>query len=911
MAEAELEAVPSLNLQGLGEPDRERQYSGSTKSKNSSLKYGGKPRAETTSGTLESGGSLPRSATTPRQKKIGHRRVDKLGETTYKKTTSSALMNAIQLGIGHSVGSLSAKPERDLLLQDFPVVESITFPSEGSNITPAHPYSDFRFKTYSPIAFRYFRDLFGIQPDDFLISLVDKPLVELSNPGASGSVFYLTEDDEFIVKTVQHKEADFLQKLLPGYYMNLNQNPRTLLPKFYGLYTYQSGGRNIRFTVMNNLMPSHVTMHNKFDLKGSTFKRKASKAERQKKLPTMKDLDFLQEFKEGIYLDGPTYSALMKTIQRDCRVLESFKIMDYSLLLTIHNIDQAEREKQEKRNQRLSEGQAATASPPRATHSRVEPNRNPETRHETHRTCQRRRLGKGAKARPLVRLERSKSYLNRQRVAAFSTTREAIQGSIDTLPANDDEDDDEEARFLHRTGGIPAKNSKGERLLLFIGIIDILQCYKLQKKFEHTFKAMIHDGDTVSVHRPSYYAARFQDFMTKNVFKKMPLSKHSPSKRKGFGAFAGASSSGNRPRARTAPDLDNEGGVSGGGGSAVAGESSNTLAVGACFSYSFNVARRLPRTAIYRCKKTSSNQQYPTHSRIQGDLSTLMVPRSWHLPPTYDEFVKQKGGAKPKMTPRPDLVPNTPPKDDDDEPLARPLLESDEEKPGTSKQVATNSVKFMTPPPTRSVHVNEIAIQTDTGVQSEPFRMEELERRLSEVDESTLSSAASTHKSEECYLSHSSIFLNSKPDKPRIYVYDSTVHCEKPVMMGLGKHALPEINTMFPTTPTTTPTTSPGTMTTPSMSTPHTYSGSSTIDLTSESNATKRADISLDSMEDSPLKLSSPVEESEINMIVHAEGHVSVDAGVATEDGGIVNGDGDAVGDKMSKASAVTSSARR
>lgn len=45
------------------------------------------------------------------------------------------------------------------------------------------------------------------------------PLRELSNPGASGSIFYLTEDDEFIIKTVQHKEGEFLQKLLPGYYM--------------------------------------------------------------------------------------------------------------------------------------------------------------------------------------------------------------------------------------------------------------------------------------------------------------------------------------------------------------------------------------------------------------------------------------------------------------------------------------------------------------------------------------------------------------------------------------------------------------------------------------------------------------------------------------------------------------------
>lgn len=50
-------------------------------------------------------------------------------------------------------------------------------------------------------------------------SLCNEPLIELSNPGASGSLFFVTSDDEFIIKTVQHKEAEFLQKLLPGYYM--------------------------------------------------------------------------------------------------------------------------------------------------------------------------------------------------------------------------------------------------------------------------------------------------------------------------------------------------------------------------------------------------------------------------------------------------------------------------------------------------------------------------------------------------------------------------------------------------------------------------------------------------------------------------------------------------------------------
>lgn len=53
----------------------------------------------------------------------------------------------------------------------------------------------------------------------------------------------------------------------------------------------------------------------------------------------------MEHHAEGIFLEADTYNALVKTIQRDCRVLESFKIMDYSLLVGIHNLDQAAREK--------------------------------------------------------------------------------------------------------------------------------------------------------------------------------------------------------------------------------------------------------------------------------------------------------------------------------------------------------------------------------------------------------------------------------------------------------------------------------------------------------------------------------------------------------------------------------------
>ncbi|XP_053501713.1 phosphatidylinositol-4-phosphate 5-kinase, type I, beta a isoform X3 [Ictalurus furcatus] len=433
----------------------------------------------------------------------GGRKPQKSGDKNQKKPTAEAVKGAIQLGIAYTVGNLTSKPDRDVLMQDFYVVESVFFPSEGSNLTPGHHYPDFRFKIYAPLAFRYFRELFGIKPDDYLYSMCNEPLIELSNPGASSSWFYVTSDDEFIIKTVQHKEAEFLQKLLPGYYMNLNQNPRTLLPKFYGLYCVQCGGVNIRLVVMNNVLPRSVNMHYKYDLKGSTYKRRASRKERTKSSPTFKDLDFQDMHSDGLYFDTDTYNALMKTLQRDCRVLESFKIMDYSLLLGIHVLDIRLRDRGGRGDSKRQGGQKVL----------------------------------------------------------YSTALESIQGGgIAVEPRPNPNDDD-------TMGGIPAKH-KDEKLLIFLGIIDILQSYRFIKKVEHSWKALVHDGvssctvslldvftcvecwrcvcdyrvcvcvcvcvlqDTVSVHRPSFYAERFLKFMGGTVFKKINSLRGASSRRK-------------------------------------------------------------------------------------------------------------------------------------------------------------------------------------------------------------------------------------------------------------------------------------------------------------------------------------------------------------------------------------------
>lgn len=402
--------------------------------------------------------------------KHGHLRVKEDGQKVFKKTPSQAIMSATQLGIGYSVGRLSATKERDILMNDFFFVEKVWFPSAGTKETPPHKHNDFRFKAYAPVAFRYFRDLFGIQPSDFLLSLANEPIREISNPGASGSLFFLSNDDMFIVKTVTNKEATFLQQLLPGYYMNIHQNQRTLLPKFFGLYCYQSGTSNIRLTVMNNLLPSRYKCQFKFDLKGSTYKRKASKEERAKKSPTLKDLDFVQQFPNGINLDAETYDNVIKTISRDVRVLESFYIMDYSFLLSIHNIDETIREKEANLiNSPTRDGKV----------------HNP-----------------GREAR-----------------------KNEFSAALEAIPRNETNED---SRPL---GGIPARNDKGERLILFIGIIDILQNYGYAKKMEHAWKSLLTDGDTVSVHKPSYYSTRFLNFIKDVVFTRFAMQRTNSKRR--------------------------------------------------------------------------------------------------------------------------------------------------------------------------------------------------------------------------------------------------------------------------------------------------------------------------------------------------------------------------------------------
>lgn len=116
--------------------------------------------------------------------------------------------------------------------------------AQVSQYLRSHNGSSFKWKDYSPLVFQRLRQLFGIDNIDYLLSLTGESALRLlASPGKSGSAFFLSEDDRFLIKTVQQEEMRLLLELIPKYYRHVEQNSGTLLTRFHGLHMVKPVGR--------------------------------------------------------------------------------------------------------------------------------------------------------------------------------------------------------------------------------------------------------------------------------------------------------------------------------------------------------------------------------------------------------------------------------------------------------------------------------------------------------------------------------------------------------------------------------------------------------------------------------------------------------------------------------------------
>uniref|UniRef100_A0A803NL92 Phosphatidylinositol 4-phosphate 5-kinase n=1 Tax=Cannabis sativa TaxID=3483 RepID=A0A803NL92_CANSA len=405
----------------------------------------------------------------------------KPGQTISKGHKNYDLMLNLQLGIRYTVGK-HASIVRNIKTSDFDPKEKFwtRFPPEGSNKTPPHQSIDFRWKDYCPMVFRHLRDRFRVDPADYMLAICgNDALRELSSPGKSGSCFYLTQDDRFMIKTVKKSEVKVLLRMLYSYHQHVCRYENSLVTKFFGVHCVKPvGGQKTRFIVMGNLFCSEYRIHRRFDLKGSSHGRTTDKSEGEiDETTTLKDLDLNFVFR----LQQNWYQDLMKQIDRDCEFLEAERIMDYSLLVGLHFRDDNKYDKIGLSPFVLRTGQKDSYQNEKFMRG---------CRFLQAELQDMDRVLSGQK--PLIRLG-ANMPARAERTSRKSDFDQYISGGISHLT--------------------PSRSGEVYEVVLYFGIIDILQDYDISKKLEHAYKSLQADPSSISAVDPKLYSRRFRDFI--------------------------------------------------------------------------------------------------------------------------------------------------------------------------------------------------------------------------------------------------------------------------------------------------------------------------------------------------------------------------------------------------------------
>uniref|UniRef100_A0A671N859 Phosphatidylinositol 5-phosphate 4-kinase type-2 alpha n=1 Tax=Sinocyclocheilus anshuiensis TaxID=1608454 RepID=A0A671N859_9TELE len=364
---------------------------------------------------------------------------------------SDPLLSVLMWGINHSINELSHVQIPIMLMpDDFKAYSKIKVDNHLFNKEnmPSH----FKFKEYCPLVFRNLRERFSIDDQDFQNSLTrSAPLVSEAQ-GRSGARFHTSYDKRYVIKTISSEDVAEMHNILKKYHQYIVEcHGTTLLPQFLGMYRLTVDGDETYMIVTRNVFSHRLSVYKKYDLKGSTVAREASDKEKAKELPTYKDNDFINDGQK-IYIDEEKEFAFSLCLP----FLALLKLMDYSLLVGIHDVERAEQEELESEdNEGEEEGESdggIIGTPPDSPSNTLD------------------------SAKPL-------------------------------LPGDFDPSIDVYA--------IKSHDNSPRKEVYFMAVIDILQHYDAKKKAAHAAKTVKHGaGAEISTVNPEQYSKRFYDFIT-------------------------------------------------------------------------------------------------------------------------------------------------------------------------------------------------------------------------------------------------------------------------------------------------------------------------------------------------------------------------------------------------------------
>ncbi|KAM6977405.1 phosphatidylinositol 5-phosphate 4-kinase type-2 gamma [Aplochiton taeniatus] len=380
---------------------------------------------------------------------------------------SDPVLSVFMWGVSHSINDLNQVPVPVMLLpDDFKANTKIKVNNHLFNKEnlPGH----FKFKEYCPQVFRNLRERFGIEDLDYQVSLTRSPPVR---SGATQGEMLISNsyDRTLVIKQISSEDVADMHNILSEYHQHIVKcHGSTLLPQFLGMYRVSVDSEETYLIVMRNMFSHRLLVHRKYDLKGSLVSREASDKERVKELPTYKDMDFRNNMQK-VYVTEEEKEKILEKLNRDVEFLVKLKIMDYSMLLGIHDTGRAEREEEE----------AAADEPTNEEEGEPE---------------------NGLASGPAV--------------GSCGTSPEGIAGYMSCCkPLGPGEFDPYvDVYALKSAPGAP------QREVYFMGLIDVLTQYDTKKKAAHAAKTVKHGaGAEISTVHPEQYAKRFRDFIS-NIF---------------------------------------------------------------------------------------------------------------------------------------------------------------------------------------------------------------------------------------------------------------------------------------------------------------------------------------------------------------------------------------------------------
>uniref|UniRef100_A0ACD5U738 Uncharacterized protein n=1 Tax=Avena sativa TaxID=4498 RepID=A0ACD5U738_AVESA len=424
------------------------------------------------------------------------------GEAIIKGHRSYDLMLCLQLGIRYTVGKITPIQSREVRASDYGPKASfwMNFPKNGSRLTPSHRAVDFKWKDYCPMVFRNLREMFKIDTADYMISICGSDaLRELSSPGKSGSIFLLSQDDRFMIKILRKSEVQVLLRMLPDYYRHVHTYENTLVTKFFGLHRVKpSSGQKFRFVVMGNMFCTELRIHRRFDLKGSSLGRSTDKIKIDENT-TLKDLDLDYSF----YLEPSWRDALLKQIEIDSEFLKNHGIMDYSLLLGFHHRACQNLQRQASFHDSILPDKLTVLSEEDAVEEDSAYNYREGLVLVQRGSDQKSKVDVGPHIRGSS-LRSSSACFEEVDLLLPGTARLQIQLGVN-MPARVEKEEKQEdgEKSFRRVYDV----------VLYIGIIDILQQYSMRKKIEHAYKSIKYNPLSISVVEPRFYSERFLKFI--------------------------------------------------------------------------------------------------------------------------------------------------------------------------------------------------------------------------------------------------------------------------------------------------------------------------------------------------------------------------------------------------------------